>query len=275
MWKEETEEVGYALLLLHLYPYLHHSSDTSPHTMTAAAAPESQLQPVAQPRHQQAYEFPHHRLARTLKDPSKTPLVLVACGSFSPITHMHHRMFEMAVDHVRQNMSDEYEVVGGYMSPVSDRYNKAGLASASHRYLPPPPRRLRAHANCFARERLRMCELACEETSEWIMVDQWEAIQPEYQPTALVLDHVAYEVNAVLGGVSPYEGAPKSEFRKAQVSLLSGSDLLQTMSASYPEALLSTTAPPPTLLRPVLLHRILTVPPSNPASGVSPILITS
>lgn len=46
---------------------------------------------------------------------------------------MHLRMFEMAVDHVRQNMSDEYEVVAGYMSPVSDRYNKAGLASAQHR----------------------------------------------------------------------------------------------------------------------------------------------
>lgn len=79
------------------------------------------------------YQFPSHRLARTLTDPSKTPLVLVACGSFSPITHMHLRMFEMAVDHVRQNMSDEYEVIGGYMSPVSDRYNKAGLASATHR----------------------------------------------------------------------------------------------------------------------------------------------
>jgi nicotinamide mononucleotide adenylyltransferase len=79
------------------------------------------------------YAFPSHRLSRTLADPSKTPLVLVACGSFSPITHMHLRMFEMAVDHVRQNMSDEYEVVAGYMSPVSDRYNKAGLASAQHR----------------------------------------------------------------------------------------------------------------------------------------------
>lgn len=48
---------------------------------------------------------------------------------------MHLRMFEMAVDHVKQNMSDVYEVVGGYMSPVSDRYNKAGLASAAHRFV--------------------------------------------------------------------------------------------------------------------------------------------
>lgn len=86
----------------------------------------------------QAYSFPAARLQRTLNDPSKTPLVVVACGSFSPVTHMHLRMFEMAVDHVKQNMSDVYEVVGGYMSPVSDWYNKAGLAVAAHRFVPPP-----------------------------------------------------------------------------------------------------------------------------------------
>lgn len=80
------------------------------------------------------YAFPSHRLARTLADARKTPLVLVACGSFSPITHMHLRMFEMAVDHVRQRLAGAFEVVGGYCSPVSDRYNKAGLASAAHRY---------------------------------------------------------------------------------------------------------------------------------------------
>lgn len=123
---------------------------------------------------------------------------------------MHLRMFEMAVDHVRQNMSSEYEVVGGYMSPVSDRYNKAGLASATHR--------------------IRMCELACDQTSDWLMVDPWEAIQPEYQPTAVVLDHFAREVNEVLGGIAPYEGAPQDQFKRAHVSLLGGSDLLQTMS---------------------------------------------
>lgn len=52
---------------------------------------------------------------------------------------MHLRMFEMAVDYVKQNMAAEYEVVGGYLSPVSDRYNKAGLSSAAHRYSPLHP----------------------------------------------------------------------------------------------------------------------------------------
>ena len=80
-----------------------------------------------------------------------------------------------------------------------------------------------------------MCELACDQTSDWIMVDPWEAIQPEYQPTAVVLDHVSHEVNDVLGGIAPFPGAPRSQYLRAHVSLLSGSDLLQTMSARPPQ----------------------------------------
>lgn len=38
------------------------------------------------------YEFPVHRLKRVMDDPSKTPLVLVAAGSFSPPTYLHLRM---------------------------------------------------------------------------------------------------------------------------------------------------------------------------------------
>lgn len=30
------------------------------------------------------YVFPDHRLKRSMNDPEKTPLLLVACGSFSP-----------------------------------------------------------------------------------------------------------------------------------------------------------------------------------------------
>ena len=78
-----------------------------------------------------SYALPDHRLRRKLDDSSKTPLVLVACGSFSPITNLHLRMFEMVADHVR--FHTEYEIVGGYLSPVSDAYKKAGLASAKHR----------------------------------------------------------------------------------------------------------------------------------------------
>lgn len=77
------------------------------------------------------YSFPHDRLTTTLLDDLKTPVVLVACGSFSPVTYLHLRMFEMARDFIRQNT--EFEIVGAYLSPVSDMYKKPGLLNARHR----------------------------------------------------------------------------------------------------------------------------------------------
>ena len=77
------------------------------------------------------YTFPHHRLNLLQRYPERQPIVLVACGSFSPATYLHLRMFEMAVDYARQNT--DFEVMGGYMSPVSDQYKKPGLLSAHHR----------------------------------------------------------------------------------------------------------------------------------------------
>ncbi|OBZ65876.1 Nicotinamide/nicotinic acid mononucleotide adenylyltransferase 1 [Grifola frondosa] len=149
------------------------------------------------------YHFPSDRLARTLRNPAKQPLVLVACGSFSPVTYLHLRMFEMAVDYVRQNT--EFEIVGGYLSPVSDQYKKPGLLNACHR--------------------VNMCELAAEQTSSWLMVDPWEAFQ-SYQRTAVVLDHFDYEINERLGGVAGADG----ERKQVRVMLLAGSDLIATMS---------------------------------------------
>ena len=78
-----------------------------------------------------SYKFPAHRLKRQQRDASRAPIVLVACGSFSPVTYLHLRMFEMAIDHIRQNT--QFEVVGGYLSPVSDKYVKPGLLSSYHR----------------------------------------------------------------------------------------------------------------------------------------------
>jgi len=149
------------------------------------------------------YEFPHHRLALTLRDPEKTPIVLVACGSFSPVTYLHLRMFEMAKDYVRQNT--EFEILGGYLSPVSDKYKKPGLLSAEHR--------------------VNMCTLGAEDTSTWLMVDHWEAFQ-DYQRTAVVLDHFDYHINTVLGGARTADG----EQRNIRIMLLAGSDLISTMS---------------------------------------------
>jgi len=92
-----------------------------------------------------SYVFPTERLKRSIESPSRTPLVLIACGSFSPITFLHLRMFEMAADYARFNT--EFEVVGAYLSAVGDAYKKTGLVKAEHR--------------------INMCGLAVEQSS-WI-----------------------------------------------------------------------------------------------------------
>lgn len=159
------------------------------------------------------YHFPTDRLRTTLQDASRDPLVLVACGSFSPITHLHLRMFELAADYARH--STNYELIGGYFSPVSDAYKKEGLAPAKHR--------------------LNMVKRACEETSDRWDVDPWEASRKEYTPTAAVLDHFDYEINTRMGGIDGPKSADASngsstKKRRVKIMLLAGSDLLKTMS---------------------------------------------
>ncbi|ODQ51724.1 hypothetical protein SAICODRAFT_59263 [Saitoella complicata NRRL Y-17804] len=139
-----------------------------------------------------------------MADETKVPLVIVACGSFSPITYLHLRIFEMALDNIRERT--DFEVMGGYYSPVSDHYMKAGLAPASYR--------------------VRMCELASERTSSWLMVDAWESLQDSYTRTAVVLDHFHREINEVRGGVRTKSG----KHRKVKVMLLAGGDLIETMA---------------------------------------------
>ncbi|KAK3381318.1 hypothetical protein B0H63DRAFT_524046 [Podospora didyma] len=154
------------------------------------------------------YSFPHDKLKLRQTEPGKTPLVLVACGSFSPITFLHLRMFEMASDFVRFNT--EFEVCAGYLSPVSDAYKKVGLAPGHHR--------------------VNMCSRAVEQSS-WLMVDPFETVnanedgEPEYVPTAQVLRHFDHEINTVLGGV---EGTDRTR-KRARVALLAGADLVMSM----------------------------------------------
>lgn len=124
--------------------------------------------------------------------------------SFSPITFLHMRLFEVARDWTKFNT--EYEVVGCFLSPVGDKYVKAGLASAHHR--------------------LAMCELACQD-SDFIDVDPWEALMKEYQPTAVVLDHFDHEINEKSGGIQRSKDGDRV---KARVALLAGADLIQTFS---------------------------------------------
>ncbi|EAA28398.1 hypothetical protein GE21DRAFT_9234 [Neurospora crassa] len=154
------------------------------------------------------YTFPQAKLKLQQTQPGRTPLVLVACGSFSPITFLHLRMFEMASDFVRFNTN--FEVCGGYLSPVSDAYKKAGLAPGHHR--------------------VEMCSRAVEHSS-WLMVDPFETVncdengEPAYVPTARVLRHFDHEINTVLGGIEGTDGVR----RKAKIALLAGADLVMSM----------------------------------------------
>ncbi|KFW08609.1 Nicotinamide mononucleotide adenylyltransferase 3, partial [Fulmarus glacialis] len=91
-------------------------------------------------------------------------LILLACGSFNPITNMHMRLFELARDHLHQ--TGQYQVIEGIMSPVNDDYGKKGLVSARHR--------------------IAMAKLALE-TSDWIRVDPWESEQETWTETIKVL----------------------------------------------------------------------------------------
>ncbi|KAK0629084.1 hypothetical protein B0T17DRAFT_505681 [Bombardia bombarda] len=175
--------------------------------MSSSAPPPSEPTPAATLT-LAPYTFPTQKLKRRQVLEGKAPLVLVACGSFSPITFLHLRMFEMASDFVRFNT--EFEVCGGYISPVSDAYKKAGLAPGEHR--------------------VNMCSRAVDQ-SPWLMVDPFETVkcnaegEPEYVPTAEVLRHFDYEINTVLGGIEGTDG----KMRKARVALLAGADLIMSM----------------------------------------------
>ncbi|XP_028821729.1 LOW QUALITY PROTEIN: nicotinamide/nicotinic acid mononucleotide adenylyltransferase 3-like [Denticeps clupeoides] len=133
---------------------------------------------------------------------SRIPLVLLACGSFNPITHQHMRLFELARGHMHQ--TGQYEVVGGIVSPVSDSYGKQGLALAKHR--------------------VTMAQLALR-TSDWVTVDDWESQQPDWTETVMAMRYhyarIAAKYQKLECQSSPTSCAPQLKF-------LCGADFLDT-----------------------------------------------
>ena len=92
-------------------------------------------------------------------------------------------MFEMGYDYI--NNSSSFEIIGGYFSPVSDAYQKPGLAEWRHR--------------------VNMCYLAVQDSS-WLDVDSWEPSQTSYIRTAKVLEHFNEELNVKNGGITISDG---------------------------------------------------------------------
>ncbi|XP_077105763.1 nicotinamide/nicotinic acid mononucleotide adenylyltransferase 1 isoform X1 [Ranitomeya variabilis] len=161
------------------------------------------------------------------KSDERMEVVLLATGSFNPITVMHLRLFELARDYLHG--TGKYKVVKGVISPVSDGYKKRGLVEGSHR--------------------LAMALLATE-NCDWIEVDPWECLKKEWTETALALRHYQ-QLQTCTGHTGAMEKKPghrKGQKRKRnnvredvpeyhctesrappQVKLLCGADMLESL----------------------------------------------
>ncbi|KAM5247338.1 nicotinamide/nicotinic acid mononucleotide adenylyltransferase 1 [Ctenodactylus gundi] len=118
-------------------------------------------------------------------------VVLLACGSFNPVTNMHLRMFELARDAL--NASGDCKVIKGIISPVGDAYKKTGLIPAHHRVI--------------------MAELATK-NSGWLEVDTWESLQKEWVETAKVLRHHQKKLEASCCEQRQHSGSQERSARK-------------------------------------------------------------
>ncbi|KAL8198339.1 UNVERIFIED_CONTAM: Nicotinamide/nicotinic acid mononucleotide adenylyltransferase 1 [Gekko kuhli] len=146
---------------------------------------------------------------------NRIEVVLLACGSFNPITNMHLRLFELGRDCL--NDTGKYKVVKGIFSPVGDAYKKKGLISASHR--------------------VTMAQLATE-SSDWVGVDDWESSQNEWQETVKVLRYHRQKLNQSystnnLDEVASLSKPGRKRKREAgvpQLKLLCGTDILESFA---------------------------------------------
>ncbi|XP_022827419.1 nicotinamide/nicotinic acid mononucleotide adenylyltransferase 1 isoform X1 [Spodoptera litura] len=106
-------------------------------------------------------------------------IVVMACGSFSPPTYMHLRMFEIARDYIHTlNLGN---VVGGLVCPVHDAYGKKDLVPAHHR--------------------ISMLKLALR-SSSWIKISEWETQQTGWTRTRVSLQYHQDTINNYLTGVN-------------------------------------------------------------------------
>ncbi|CAH2096759.1 unnamed protein product [Euphydryas editha] len=110
---------------------------------------------------------------------SQGKIVLMACGSFSPPTYMHLRMFEIARDYIHSLGLGT--IVGGIVSPVHDAYGKKDLVAAHHR--------------------ISMLKLALR-TSGWIKISEWETQQSGWTRTKVSLQYHQDTINCNLSSLN-------------------------------------------------------------------------
>ncbi|EDV94492.1 GH19439 [Drosophila grimshawi] len=144
-------------------------------------------------------------------------IALIACGSFSPPTPMHMRLFEIARDYFE--IRGSHKVVGGIISPTHDSYGKKGLAPSL--------------------DRCAMIKLAVQ-SSNWIRLSDWEVHQSQWMRTQSVLQHHQNYLNNFIN--SPGDGEqhgvlpgwlPKNLTERRdpiKLKLLCGADLLESFA---------------------------------------------
>ena len=134
-----------------------------------------------------------------LQQPSLNPprplVVLLACGSYSPVTSMHLLLFETAKNFLMYETA-ALDVVGGLISPVHDNYGKPSLVPAHHR--------------------ISMTRAATA-SSTWIATSAWETLQPGWTTTCATM--AAY--SRFITATSLYPTPPR-------LVLLCGADLLES-----------------------------------------------
>ncbi|KAI5641035.1 cytidylyltransferase-like domain-containing protein [Phthorimaea operculella] len=160
---------------------------------------------------------------------SQGKIVLMACGSFSPPTYMHLRMFEIAKDYIHSLGMGT--VVGGIVSPVHDAYGKKDLVAAHHR--------------------IAMLKLALR-SSQWIKVSEWETQQTGWTRTKISMQYHQDTINTCIAPVIDNNTEPpcwlpddilnlnndmcdrdnsiESNKDRVTVKLLCGADLLESFA---------------------------------------------
>ena len=98
--------------------------------------------------------------------PEKKNVALVLDSAFNPIHIGHLNMFENIKNYLTQQ---GVNVAGGFLSAANQGYGKPGLIEAHHR--------------------INMIKRAVSK-SDWIMVDEWDCAQDQWQLTAGVLNRM-------------------------------------------------------------------------------------
>lgn len=108
------------------------------------------------------FSTPIHKILSNIKKNknNKPPIVILNTGSYAPIHIGHLNMMEQS----KIALSEQYNVVGGYLSPSHDKYVSTKYNNS---------------VNIHSEERIYLCEEVVAD-SDWLMVDPWEARYNNY-----------------------------------------------------------------------------------------------